>query len=118
MARPLRIEFPGTLYHVTSRGNARQRVFRDDEDRATHLATLAWLVERFGWRCHAYCLMDNHYHLLIETPTPNLSQGMRQLNGCYSQAYNRTRRRAGHLLQGRFTAIVVEKEAHLLELCR
>jgi putative transposase len=70
MARPLRIEFPGALYHVTSRGNARQRVFRDDEDREMFLATLAWVVGRFRWRCHAYCLMDNHIHLLIDTPHP------------------------------------------------
>ena len=118
MARPLRIEFPGALYHVTSRGNARQRVFRDDEDRETFLATLAWVVERFGWRCHAYCLMDNHVHLLIETPLPNLSRGMRQLNGVYTQRFNRRHRKVGHLFQGRFKAILVEKEGYLLELAR
>ena len=118
MARPLRIEFPGALYHVTSRGNARQRVFRDDEDRKTFLATLAWVVERFRWRCHAYCLMDNHVHLLIETPQPNLSRGMRQLNGVYTQRFNRRHRKVGHLFQGRFKAILVEKEAYLLELAR
>ena len=118
MARPLRIEFPGALYHVTSRGNARQRVFRDDEDRKTFLATLAWVVERFRWRCHAYCLMDNHKHLLIETPQPNLSRGMRQLNGVYTQRFNRRHRTVGHLFQGRFKAILVEKEEYLLELAR
>jgi putative transposase len=118
MARPLRIEFPGALYHVTSRGNARQRVFRDDEDRETFLATLAWVVERFGWRCHAYCLMDNHIHLLIETPQPNLSRGMRQLNGVYTQRFNRRHRKVGHLFQGRFKAILLEKEGYLLELAR
>ena len=118
MARPLRIEFPGALYHVTSRGNARQRVFRDDEDRKTFLATLAWVVARFGWRCHAYCLMDNHVHLLIETPQPNLSRGMRQLNGVYTQRFNRRHRKVGHLFQGRFKAILVEKEGYLLELAR
>ena len=118
MARPLRIEFPGALYHVTSRGNARQRVFRDDEDRETFLATLAWVVARFRWRCHAYCLMDNHIHLLIDTPQPNLSRGMRQLNGVYTQRFNRRHRRVGHLFQGRFQAILVEKEGYLLELAR
>jgi REP element-mobilizing transposase RayT len=118
MARPLRIEFPGAVYHVTSRGNARQNIVRSDGDRAQFLALLAHVSDRFGWLCHAYCLMDNHYHLLIETPTPNLSQGMRQLNGRYTQVYNRAHRRVGHLFQGRFTAILVEKDAHLLELCR
>jgi len=118
MARPLRIEFPGALYHVTSRGNARQRVFRDDEDRELFLATLAWVVERFGWRCHAYCLMDNHIHLLIDTPQPNLSRGMRQLNGVYTQRFNRRHGKVGHLFQGRYKAILVEKEGYLLELAR
>lgn len=79
---------------------------------------LAQVIDRFGWRCHAYCVMDNHYHLLLETPQPNLSRGMRQLNGRYTQAFNRRHRRVGHLFQGRFAAILVEKESHLLELCR
>jgi len=118
MARPLRIEFPGAVYHVTSRGNARQDIVVDDRDRSQFVSFLAHVVDRFGWLCHAYCLMDNHYHLLIETPKPNLSLGMRQLNGRYTQTYNRRHERVGHLFQGRFTAILVEKEAHLLELCR
>lgn len=118
MARPLRIEYPGAVYHVTSRGNARQDIVADDRDRRTFLSLLAHVMGRFGWLCHAYCLMDNHYHLLLETPQPNLSRGMRQLNGGYTQMYNRRHRRVGHLFQGRFTAILVEKEAHLLELCR
>lgn len=118
MARPLRIEYAGAVYHVTSRGNARQDIVADDGDRKQFFTLLAHVVDRFGWRCHAYCLMDNHYHLLIETPRPNLSQGMRQLNGRYTQAYNRAHQRVGHLFQGRFTAILVEKDAHLLELCR
>lgn len=118
MTRPLRIEFPHAIYHVTSRGNARQRIVRDDADRQAWLTTLGHVVARFGWLCHAYCLMSNHYHLLIETPQPNLSRGMRQLNGVYTQTFNRRHRRVGHLLQGRFTAILVEKEPHLLELCR
>ena len=118
MARPLRIEFPHAIYHVTSRGNARQRIVKTDTDRQAWLGVLGQVVARFGWLCHAYCLMDNHYHVLIETPQPNLSRGMRQLNGVYTQGFNRRHRRVGHLLQGRFTAILVEKEPHLLELCR
>jgi REP element-mobilizing transposase RayT len=118
MARPLRLEFPHAVYHVTSRGNARQKIVRTDIDRQAFLAALALVVDRFSWRCHAYCLMDNHYHLLIETPLPNLSLGMRQLNGPYTQSFNRRHRRVGHLFQGRFKAILVEKDAHLLELCR
>lgn len=103
---------------MTSRGNAREDIVDDDEDRAGWLAILAHVVARYDWHCHAYCLMDNHYHLLIETPRPNLAQGMRQLNGRYTQAYNRRHRRVGHLLQGRYKAILVEKAVHLLELCR
>ena len=80
------------------------------------LATLAWVVKRVMWRCHAYCLMDNHYHLLIDTPQPNLSRGMRQLNGVYTQRFNRRHRQVGHLFQGRFQAILVEQEGYLLEL--
>lgn len=118
MARPLRLEFPGAVYHVTSRGNARQDIVADDRDRSLVVSLLAHVVDRYGWLCHAYCLMDNHYHLLVETQQPNLSLGMRQLNGRYTQAYNRQHDRVGHLFQGRFTAILVEKEAHLLELCR
>ena len=118
MARPLRLEFPHAVYHVTSRGNARQRIVRDDPDRHAWLAVLAQVVGRFSWLCHAYCLMNNHYHLLLETPQPNLSRGMRHLNGVYTQAFNRRHRRVGHLLQGRFKAILVEKDPHLLELCR
>ena len=118
MTRPLRIEFPGAIYHVTSRGNARRKIFLDDEDRQAFLATLAWVVERFGWICHAYCLMGNHFHLLIETPDPNLSRGMRQLNGVYTQGFNRRHRKVGHLFQGRFKAILVERDSYLLELAR
>lgn len=111
MARPLRLEFPGAVYHVISRGNARHNIVDDDRDRSQWLTLLAHVVDRYGWFCHAYCLMD-------ETPQPNLSLGMRQLNGWYTQAYNRRHHRVGHLYQGRFTAILVEKETHLLELCR
>jgi putative transposase len=118
MARPLRIEFAGAVYHVTSRGNARADIFEADSDRETFLRILGVVVKRFNWLCHAYCLMNNHYHLLIETPEGNLSAGMRQLNGVYTQAFNRAHRRDGHVFKGRFAAILVEKESHLLELCR
>jgi REP element-mobilizing transposase RayT len=118
MARPLRIQFPGAIYHVTSRGNARQDIVADDRDRQAYFAVLARVVERYNWLCHAYCLMDNHYHLLVETPEGNLAYGMRQLNGLYTQRFNRRHGRVGHLFQGRYGAILVERESYLLELCR
>lgn len=118
MARPLRLEFPGAIYHVTARGNARNAIFLDDEDRALFLGGLGEVVTRFGWLCHAYCLMDNHYHLLIETPEGNLSLGMRQLNGIYTQRFNQRHGCVGHVFQGRFKAIVVDRDSYLLELCQ
>jgi REP element-mobilizing transposase RayT len=118
MARPLRIEFPGALYHVTSRGNARAPIFLGDPDRFDFLSILGEVVEQTRWQCHAYCLMPNHYHLLIQTPEANLSRGMRQLNGLFSQRVNRRHDRVGHLFQGRFKAILVERESHLFELAR
>ena len=118
MARPLRLEFPHALYHVTARGNAQQDVYLDDDDRELFLCVLAEVIDRFRWICHAYCLMGNHYHLLIETPDANLSLGMRQLNGVYTQRFNRHHSRAGHLFQGRFKAILVERDSYLLELAR
>jgi putative transposase len=118
MARPLRIEFDGAFYHVTSRGNDRKAIYKDDNDRELFLDTLAQVRERFHWICHAYCLMNNHYHLVIETPDGNLSKGMRQLNGVYTQAFNKRHRRAGHIFQGRFKGILVQKDSHFLEVCR
>lgn len=118
MARPLRIEYPGAVYHVTSRGNARLPIYQDDLDRRSFLGVLEDVVERYHWLCHAYCLMDNHYHLLIETPDGNLSQGMRQLNGIYTQRFNRHHEKVGHVFQGRFKAVLVDRESYLLELCR
>ena len=118
MARPLRIEFPGAVYHLTSRGNEKRHIFLGDEDRKSFLNLLADVNTRYHWICHAYCLMNNHYHLLIETPEGNLSMGMRQLNGVYTQAFNRRHGRVGHLFQGRFKAILIEKDSHLLEACR
>jgi REP element-mobilizing transposase RayT len=118
MARPLRLEFPGGVYHVTSRGDGREAIFLDDDDWRQFLALLGHTIERFGWHCHAYCLMTNHYHLLLGTPAPNLARGMRHLNGVYTQRFNRRHARVGHVFQGRYKAIVVQKDAHLLELCR
>jgi len=118
MARPLRIEHPGAVYHVTSRGNARADIFLSDADRQTLLDVLAGTVEKYNWLCHAFCLLGNHYHIIIETLDPNLSLGMRQLNGVYTQAFNRSHQRVGHVFQGRYKAILVEKGSHLLELCR
>jgi len=118
MARPLRLEYEGAVYHITSRGDAREDIFLDKGDRSRFLEVLADVVTRYGWICHAYCLMTNHYHLLIETPEAGLSRGMHLLNGVYTQWFNRRHDRVGHLLQGRFKAILVEKESHLLELVR
>lgn len=118
MARPLRIEFAGALYHITSRGDARQAIFLDDRDRADFLEVVCFVVKRFNCIVHAYCLMSNHYHLLIETPEGNVSRVMRQLNGVYTQRFNRRQSRVGHILQGRYKAILVEKQNYLLELAR
>ena len=118
MTRPLRIEFSGALYHVTSRGNAREDIYLQDGDRLLFLEILGAVCNRYNWTVHAYCLMSNHYHLLIETPDSNLSQGMRQLNGVYTQQFNRSHKRVGHIFQGRYKAILVQKETYLLELAR
>jgi REP element-mobilizing transposase RayT len=118
MARPLRIEYPGALYHVTARGDRQEAIYLSDKDRFAFLEILSHAVETFNWLVHAYCLMDNHYHLLVETPDGNLSQGMRQLNGVYTQTHNRNNHRVGHVFQGRYRAILVQKESYLLELAR
>jgi putative transposase len=118
MTRPLRIEYPGAVYHVTSRGNENKAVFKDDQDRENFLNTLQHVNKRYNWLYHAYCLMTNHYHLLIETPDANLSLGMRQLNGVYTQLFNKRHKRTGHLFQGRFKGILIQKDSHLLEVCR
>lgn len=118
MARPLRIELSGGLYHVTSRGDRREDIYLSDADREAWLVLFAQVCERFNWICHAYCLMTNHYHLVIETPEGNLVKGMRQLNGVYTQIVNRTHGRVGHVFQGRYKAILVEKDSYLLELAR
>lgn len=118
MARPLRVDLAGGVYHVTSRGDGREDIYLSDEDREAWLVVLGQVCTRFNWVCHAWCQMTNHYHILIETPEANLSQGMRQLNGVYTQYINRTHRRVGHVFQGRFKGILVEKDSYLLELAR
>ena len=118
MARPLRIEYPGALYHVTSRGNEQKDVFKSRRDRDQFLSYLESAVERFGVVIHAWCLMSNHYHLLLETPDGNLSQIMRHINGTYSTYFNVKHKRAGHLFQGRYKAILVDADAYAAELSR
>lgn len=118
MARPLRIEFSGALYHVTARGNAQEDIYYTDAERLKYLSLLDNTCTRYDWYCHAYCLMSNHYHLLIETNTATLSKGMKYLNGTYTQYFNRENKRVGHVFQGRYKAILVEKDSYLLELAR
>jgi REP element-mobilizing transposase RayT len=115
MARPLRIELAGGLYHVTSRGDRREDIYVNDEDRSEWVRVFGEVCERFNWRCHAYCLMTNHYHIVVETADGNLSQGMRQLNGVYTQRFNLRHHLVGYLFQGRYKAILVERETYLLE---
>jgi REP element-mobilizing transposase RayT len=118
MARPLRIEYPGAFYHVTSRGNEQKDIFKSKKDREKFLAYLESAVTRYGAVIHAYCLMSNHYHLLLETPKGNLSQIMRHINGAYTTYFNVKRKRAGHLFQGRYKAILVEADEYAGELSR
>ena len=118
MARPLRIELAGGVYHVTSRGDRREPIYLDDEDRRLWLNLFAEVCDRFNWRCHGWCQMTNHYHIVLETAEGNLSQGMRHLNGVYTQRHNRRHGRVGHVFQGRYKGIVVERDAYLLELSR
>ena len=118
MSRPLRLEFSGALWHVTARGNERKAIYRDYEDRRDWLELLGTVVGDWNWKLHAYVLMPNHFHLLVETPDMTLSDGMRQLNGVYTQAFNRKHKRVGHLFQGRFKGILVSEDTHLIELLR
>jgi REP element-mobilizing transposase RayT len=118
MARLNRIKIPGGLYHIMSRGNAKAPVFLDDGDRLKFIDILAKTIRDYGWLCHAYCLMGNHYHLMVETPDANLSSGMHLLNGMYTQAFNFRHQRTGHVFEGRFRSNLVEKELYLLELTR
>jgi REP-associated tyrosine transposase len=118
MSRPLRLQLPGGIYHVTARGNARRPIFEDDDDCARFLIVLAGTVARYRVLCHAYCLMGNHYHLLLQTLEANLSLAMRHLNGVYTQRFNRRHERCGHVLQGRFAAQLVDGDVYVREVCR
>ncbi|MBE9516296.1 MAG: transposase [Proteobacteria bacterium] len=118
MSRPIRIEYPGAIYYVTSRTPKSVIAFRDDRDRVRFLDILAQTIKRSQWICHGYCLMEDHYHLIIETPKGNLSQGMRQVNGIYTQEYNRRYFKKGALFKGRFKTVLFDKEENLQKLAR
>jgi len=118
MARPLRLDHEDALWHITSRGNEKKEIFRDDIDREYFLRLLGESVMRFRWRLSAWVLMSNHYHLVVQTPEPNISRGMQWLNGRYAQYFNRRHYRCGHLFQGRFHGVLVEEEDYLLALIR
>ncbi len=118
MSRPLRLEFPGAIYHVTSRGDRRELIYRDDDDRLAHLAVIGQAMDRFEAQVLAFCQMGNHYHLVLHTRRANLSRTMRHINGVYTQQFNRRHGLAGHVFQGRFKAVLVDRDAHLLALCR
>ncbi len=118
MSRPVRIEFPGAVYHVTSKGRGGQVVFKDQDDRGVFLNVIENVVDRFGWLMHSYVLMNDHYHLVVEVPGANLSKGMRQLNGVYTQHVNRRHRQEGPIFQGRFKSVLIEKKSYLLPVCR
>jgi len=118
MSRPLRIEYPGAFYHVINRGNAGDDIFKSKRDKEKFLEYLEKAVERFSIIIHTYCLMDNHYHLLIETPEPNLSVAVQWINVSYAVYFNRKRQRSGHLFQGRFKAIIIDADEYLMPLSR
>ncbi|MCX7199817.1 MAG: transposase [Proteobacteria bacterium] len=118
MSRPLRLEFPGALYHITCRGDRREAIYLDDADRTAHLQVLADALDRFDAQALAYCLMGNHYHVVLQTHRANLSRLMRHVNGVYSQRFNRQHGLVGHLFQGRYKAILVDRDAYLWALCR
>jgi putative transposase len=118
VSRPLRIEYPGAFYHVTSRGNERRTVFQSNRDREKYLSYLESVHERYGAVIHVYCLMGNHYHLLLENPRENLSKILHYINGAYTTYFNIKRSRSGHLFQGRFKGILVDKDEYCKELSR
>jgi REP element-mobilizing transposase RayT len=118
VTRPLRIDFNGAVHHVTARGNERRPIVIDDDDRIRFVSRLGETVESNNVVLHAYCLMNNHFHLLLETPEGNLSRAMHALNGRHAQDINRRHRRVGHLFQGRFASRLIQKERYLLAVCR
>jgi putative transposase len=118
MARlPRNVLPPEGVYHLTARGVERRRIYLDDDDHRTFLALFAWVVDRYEWRCHAFCLMPNHYHLVVEAFLAHVSAGMRRLNGVYAQQFNGRHRRWGHLFGERFAAWVVRDDDHLEQAC-
>jgi len=118
MARPLRIEYEGAFYHITARGNEKKTIFRSDHDLTRFLALLQRMHERYRILVHAYVLMANHYHLILETPKANLISTLHDLNTAYTNYFNRRYNRTGHLFQGRYRSLIVEKDAYLLQLSR
>jgi REP element-mobilizing transposase RayT len=118
MARAPRLEYPGALYHVTVRGVRQDDIFCDDRDRTAFLATLTWALQKFDAHAFALCLMGNHFHVVLQTRQANLSRLMQRLNTLYSQGFNRRHGRCGHLLEGRFKALHVDRDAYFLEVCR
>ena len=112
MSRPLRILYAGAFYHVTARGNEKKAIFKDERDRERFLLYAEAAVQRYGAVIHAYCLMDNHYHLLIQTPLANLSEIMQYINGSYTTYINTKRQRVGHLFQGRYKAILIDADTY------
>jgi putative transposase len=118
MPRPLRVQAPGAMYHVTTRGNRKQEIYTDTHDRLRFLQLVQDVVDLLGWVCHAYCLMTNHYHLLVETPEADISRGMHRLNGVYAKWFNWRHHYRGHVFERRFHDEFVEGQAHLLELTR
>lgn len=116
MARPLRVEYAGALYYLSSAGNRGETVFRDSADGEAWTEILGRTCGRFGWKCLCYCLMSDRYHLVVETPRPNLSKAMRQLNGVFTQHSNRRHETAGHVFGGRYRSVVVQREKYLLPL--
>ncbi|KHE94072.1 MAG: hypothetical protein SCABRO_00150 [Candidatus Scalindua brodae] len=118
MARPLRIEFPGAWYHFTCRGNERNRIFKNDTDRKEFLSILNDSLEKYATQLHGYVLMENHFHLILHTPIGNLSRFAQRFNTAYTVYYNRKHKRTGHLYQGRYKAILIEKDSYLLVLSR
>lgn len=118
MPRQPRIQVAGAIYHITVRGNRREKIFHDDTDRHAWLRVMSEVCERYGWRVHAFCQMGNHYHLVLETPEPNLSVGMQRLNSIYTQRFNYRHYGSGHLFQSRFHSVLLHRQTHLLELMR
>ena len=109
MPRPLRMQFPGAIYHIMNRGDRREPIFRDDADRRSFLATLSETCDKTGWQLHAWCLMGNHFHLIAETPQPNLILGMKWLLGTYTGRFNRRHRLSGHIFGGRYKSLLIDE---------